>query len=682
MTRTLRLHRHTGIVVVGLLAILVPSATIAQADSPSPESATTLLWASDGDPDDPMGNTGDVTIAPDGRIWVADTGHSRFGILEPDGTFVEYWAAAKDTPGEFVLHRANGNGFANVAFAPDESFYVLDGGSRKVKHFASDRTFLGAWGGFGSTPGLFASPLWIAVDGDGTVLVVDDVRNVVERFAPDGTVLATFPAVPPEIGTADSIELDAAGDIYVSTCCPQATIRHYDRDGNLVWASPNLGVEGGHDDQATGMAVDDSGRVFAGGIPETTPNKIRVVGPDGSYLTRFGGTGEGPEDIFFPFALALDDQGALYATDYIDGSVKKYLLGPDLGPDAAAGDWPMFKGDAARRGEGVDGPDGAPVLRWRFQAQGAVPNQVSVGGKLAYASSDDGVLHALDVTTGAERWSYETDDPPLSGPVLDDGSVYVFDGVGILHAIDARTGAERWRATHAVSNPSNATVGAGAVYVGSEFGDLVAIDDAAGTELWRTAVSTTGGPVKTPAFAGGKVYVTAAGGGYVAVDATDGSVIWRHDTGDLETGTAVVTDGIAYAAGSKGGSEGTLWALDAESGTERWRVELPIGNPAIADGVAYAMSAELGVYALDAATGEQLWNFPVNGWTRPLGVADGVVYVPADSEHRVYAVDAATGDELWHYDVDSGIDCCIAVAKGAVYVGTFLGGVYAIGGTE
>jgi outer membrane protein assembly factor BamB len=551
---------------------------------------------------------------------------------------------------------------------------------RTVKHFAPDRSYLGEFGGFGSTPGLFANPLWIAVDADGTVLVVDDVRNVVERLTPDGTVLATFPAVPPEIGTADSIALDAEGDIYVSSCCRQATIRHYDRDGNLVWASPDLSVEGGHSDQATGVAVDGSGRVFTGGVPETTPDRIRVVGPDGSLLTRFGGTGEGPDDIFFPFGLALDDDGALYATDYLDGSVKKYLLGPELAPTTSVGDWPMFKGNAARRGEGVDGPIGSPVLRWRFQAKGAFPHQVSVAGVLAYASSDDGVLHALNVTTGEERWSFETAQAPLSGPVVNGSSVYVFDGAGILHSIDARTGAERWHAADAVFNPSNATVGAGAVYVGSEFGELIAIDEQTGTERWRIGVSASDGPVHSPAFAGGRVYVSAEGGGFVAVDAADGSEVWRFDTGNMVAGTAVVADGLAYIGASADSGTGTLWALDADDGTEVWEIEQPIFSPAIADRVAYSGSNELGAFAFDTATGEQRWNFPINGYARPLGVADGVVYVPADTEHRVYALDAATGNELWRFDVDSGIDCCIAVAKGAVYVGTFMGGVYAIEG--
>jgi outer membrane protein assembly factor BamB len=124
-----------------------------------------------------------------------------------------------------------------------------------------------------------------------------------------------------------------------------------------------------------------------------------------------------------------------------------------------------------------------------------------------------------------------------------------------------------------------------------------------------------------------------------------------------------------------------LWALDADSGALRWQVKQPLGNPAVADRIAYTGSEEQGVFALDTATGEQIWNFPISGYARPLAVAEGVVYVPTDTEHRVYALDATTGTELWRFDVDASIWCCIGVASGAVYVGTQLGGVYAITGT-
>ena len=142
----------------------------------------------------------------------------------------------------------------------------------------------------------------------------------------------------------------------------------------------------------------------------------------------------------------------------------------------------------------------------------------------------------------------------------------------------------------------------------------------------------------------------------------------------------MVVDGLAYVGASADDGAGRLWALDAATGTESWRIDQPIFSPAVADGIAYSGSDELGVFAIDTSTGELLWTFPVDGAARPLGVADGVVYVPADAEHRVYALDGATGAELWRFDVDSGIDCCIAVARRAVYVATLAGGVYSIGG--
>jgi outer membrane protein assembly factor BamB len=344
------------------------------------------------------------------------------------------------------------------------------------------------------------------------------------------------------------------------------------------------------------------------------------------------------------------------------------------------GEWPMFKGDAARRGEGVGGPRGAPRLRWRFQAQGAVTGNVSVASGFAYASSDDGVLHALDLLTGDERWSFAADQPPLSGPVLDSGSIYVFDGSGVLHAIDAANGAELWRTALPVAGPSSATVGAGAVYVGSADGGLVAIDQSDGSERWHVPISTTGGQAHSPAFADGRVYVAAEGGGFVAVHASDGSIVWRFDTEGFTTATAVVADGLAYVGADADAATGRLWAIDATTGSEVWRIEQAIFSPALADGIAYAGSAGPGVFAIDVSTGSVRWTFAVDGKARPLAVADGVAYVPADAEQRVYALDASTGAARWHFDVDSGMECCIAVAQGAVYVGTFLGGVYAIEG--
>jgi outer membrane protein assembly factor BamB len=347
---------------------------------------------------------------------------------------------------------------------------------------------------------------------------------------------------------------------------------------------------------------------------------------------------------------------------------------PILAADAS-GDWPMFKGDAGRAGMGVDGPDSEPVVRWRYDAGAPITDNVAIVGDLVLAASNDGVLHALDIASSQVLWRYAPASL-VSGPTVYQDSAYVFvDGNDLVSlGLDGEIG---WTTPDVGPGPTNPTVGDGAVYFGTADGDLVAVDAATGDERWRTQVDDTSGAVHRPAFADGRVHVASDGGGYVAVDAVDGDILWRFDTDAYATGTAVVSDGIAYIGA--GAPEGRLWALDAAAGEEIWRVDEAYSNPSIADGIAFAGSAALGVAAFDVATGDPIWVFPIEGVARPMAVAEGVVYVPADQERRLYAIDASNGDELWHMELDAGTDCCVAVADGAAFVGTWSGSLYAIG---
>jgi outer membrane protein assembly factor BamB len=54
-------------------------------------------------------------------------------------------------------------------------------------------------------------------------------------------------------------------------------------------------------------------------------------------------------------------------------------------------------------------------------------------------------------------------------------------------------------------------------------------------------------------------------------------------------------------------------------------------------------------------------------------VANGVVYIGANSQQRVYALDAATGRKLWSYNLSSAgpgetVKSSPAVANGVLYV--------------
>jgi len=346
---------------------------------------------------------------------------------------------------------------------------------------------------------------------------------------------------------------------------------------------------------------------------------------------------------------------------------------------AHADDWPGFRGDASRAGTSARGPIGRPVVAWQYHAGGAVSNDLAIVGDLVLAPSDDGVLHALAIGDGRERWAYRSGSGPMGGPTVADGTVFVADATGVLAALDLATGQVRWRTAAPLDGPTYAAVGNGSVYVGTSSGSLVALDAQTGVERWRSAVDPSGGKVNIPALADGRVYVASKGGGFVAVDAATGTIAWRVDTGDAPSGTAVVAGGIAWIGEPAGAAGGRLWAVDIRTGVVLWQVDRAM-SPSVAGSMAYAGS-NIGVLsARDVATGAERWRFKGSGIIRAPAIADNVVYVPVDGEQRVYALDAATGGELWQFDIDSTNQCCIAVAKGLVFVGTSTGSVYALGG--
>jgi eukaryotic-like serine/threonine-protein kinase len=61
-----------------------------------------------------------------------------------------------------------------------------------------------------------------------------------------------------------------------------------------------------------------------------------------------------------------------------------------------------------------------------------------------------------------------------------------------------------------------------------------------------------------------------------------------------------------------GSNDGHLYAIDARSGREKWRLETGaeiLSSPVVADGVVYVGSQDGYLYGVDAATGQVQWQF-------------------------------------------------------------------------
>jgi sugar lactone lactonase YvrE len=299
------------------------------ASPPVASSPVTLLWSATGGADG-MSFPNDMAIAPDGRLWVADTGNDRFDIFEPDGTFVESWGSSGAADGQFALRRANGDGHGAIAFAPDGSFYALDVGNRRVRHFASDRSFLGGWGGFGQGPGQYVDPVGLDVGTDGTVYVLDDARDVIESYGADGAVLRALDARPDGAGganTANGMTVDAHVNVFVTFCCGAGNhVAKLDPNGVVSWTEPPVG-QLGFADQPSGIAVDQAGHVFV-----TVGHVVRVFDADGNQVAQWGDAGPGSDQLVFPFGIIRGGLEDVYVADADANQVKKFELLPPLAP--------------------------------------------------------------------------------------------------------------------------------------------------------------------------------------------------------------------------------------------------------------------------------------------------------------------------------------------------------------
>ena len=66
-------------------------------------------------------------------------------------------------------------------------------------------------------------------------------------------------------------------------------------------------------------------------------------------------------------------------------------------------------------------------------------------GELILCGRYDGRLVALDSSSGQLNWSFETDGPVDSSPLVAEGTVFFGSQAGFLYALDAQTGEEKWR---------------------------------------------------------------------------------------------------------------------------------------------------------------------------------------------------------------------------------------------
>ncbi|MFD7707722.1 PQQ-binding-like beta-propeller repeat protein [Streptomyces sp. NPDC059786] len=335
---------------------------------------------------------------------------------------------------------------------------------------------------------------------------------------------------------------------------------------------------------------------------------------------------------------------------------------------------------------GVNGADPAPVVAppapeapagwrpWRFRMSNDVWGTPEVVEDLVYVTSFE--VHALDVATGRRR--FKTRDVAWSMAVAD-GRIHASDGP-TLFALEAREGGDLWRlSTDAWVYSLKAD--RGTVITGTRGGAVQAWEASNGQKLWEiTGVQTDfESPEAGPAVHDGTVYVWQDAR-LRALDTRTGDERWSYPIGDAASCGGVPvrltpgSDGYVYiCAGTR------VLAVDVASGHVRWHFEAPAvflspptfaPGPAVTGGGVYLADYLGTVYALDATDGRDRWRIATESRssTEPVLVAGGHVHV--GSGKGLYTLDAVTGTPKWRFQAGGDIVGAPAVAEGRIHFGS------------
>jgi outer membrane protein assembly factor BamB len=248
-----------------------------------------------------------------------------------------------------------------------------------------------------------------------------------------------------------------------------------------------------------------------------------------------------------------------------------------------------------------------------------------------------GFVVAMNARTGRVLWRHRT-APSESSPLVVNGVLYYGAWDGKVYALDLRTRKLRWATQTDTEIDSSAAYHRGTIFIGTNGGHVYALDARTGRIRWR-ASSYSHFPngreyfYATPAVAYGRVFVGNTDGTLYAFGERSGDLLWAQRAGSYVYSAAAVWQRTVYV----GSYDGNFYAFNAATGDLRWKFAAPSsihGAPTVMDGLIYfstcgtcghngsryAKEGRRGTFALDAATGKQVWSF-FDGRYSPL-VAD------------------------------------------------------------
>ena len=301
------------------------------------------------------------------------------------------------------------------------------------------------------------------------------------------------------------------------------------------------------------------------------------------------------------------------------------------------------------------------------------------------AQSPDSTLAPPGGELAEPAWTFNTGGAIWSSPAVADGVVYFGSNDGFVYALDTKSGHPLWRFKTGGPVMASPTPDGQYLYVLSDDGFLYRLERRSGKAVWQFdthgggVARTISGPGRAPydrlasaaAVANGVVYVGSADNRLYAVDAESGREKWSFQTQGAVRSTPAIADGRIFF----GSYDHYVYAVEAETGALLWKhdaIEPVVSSPLAANGAVYVGSRSSDFFAFDAATGRVNWKvFYWTSWVESSArMKDGVLYIGSSDYLSFLALDAATGKRVWKLYAAGWPWSTPAVGERFVYIGT------------
>ncbi len=293
-----------------------------------------------------------------------------------------------------------------------------------------------------------------------------------------------------------------------------------------------------------------------------------------------------------------------------------------------------------------------------------------------FIGSDNQIVRALDVNTGAQKWEVKAGGAIVATPFIDSRQLVVLTENGTILRLDPKTGAELARKELETPLVSSPVSDGRLLYFGSEQ-KCYGYDFTRDTTSW--AVDIPGGIAASPVVSEDRVYVGSLDGVFYALNASTGATVWQFNPN---------TGGSFYSSAGQDAltlyvtsTDSNLYALDKRTGQQIWNYKA--GNAIYASPLLYGGNAIFGaddylLHCVSLTSRNAIWKAKTEERIRASATAaNNVVYV-ASYDSRIYAFDVIDGEKRWSFGTFRVVEGSPLLAGKNVCVGSYDGRFYAM----